>query len=391
MLKVAIIGTGAISDSHIQACQKFKERCQIVALVDLYPEKAAKKAAKYGLAAKVYQDIPALLEGASFDGASICLPPSSHGDAAVALLRAGKHVLVEKPMATSLRECDEMIAAAQAGGALLSVVAQNRFKTPMMKLRRILLGGLIGKIRHAQVDSFWWRGGNYYDLWWRGTWDKEGGGCTMNHAVHHLDLFLWMMGPPAEIYARGFNLAHDNSEVEDFSTAILEYPDGRVGQITASLVHHGEEQRLVFQGEHAQVAVPWVVKASKQKENGFPEEDLELAARIQAAYDELPAVVHEGHEGQWDNFLAAIEGREKLLIDGVAGRRTLELITGIYQSSHCGSKVKLPLSPDDPFYTREGILKNARRFHQKTRSVENFSSSEITLGRDLGTARAGSA
>ena len=384
MLKIAIIGTGAISDSHIQACLKFNERCQIVALVDLYPEKAAEKAAKYGLDAKVFKDIPALLDGAAFDGASICLPPSSHADTAIALLRARKHVLVEKPMATSLRECDEMIAAARAGETLLSVVAQNRFKTPMMKLRRILELGLIGKIRHAQVDSFWWRGGNYYDLWWRGTWDKEGGGCTMNHAVHHLDLFLWMMGPPSELYARAFNLAHDNSEVEDFSTAILGYANGSVGQITASLVHHGEEQRLVFQGERAQVAVPWVVKASRPKENGFPEADIEWAARIQAAYDELPALVYEGHEGQWDNFLAAIEGREPLLIDGVAGRRTLELITAIYQSSHYGTSVKLPLPPDAPFYTREGILKNARRFHRKTRSVENFATGEITLGRDLG-------
>ena len=180
------------------------------------------------------------------------------------------------------------------------------------------------------------------------------------------------------------NLSHDNSEVEDFSTAVLTYPHGSVGQITASLVHHGEEQQLVFQAERAQVAVPWRVKASKQKENGFPKNDPSLAAEIQSFYDQLPAVPHEGHDSQIGNFLAAIAGREPLLVDGAQGRRILELITAIYQSSHLGQPVKLPLPPDAPFYTRDGLLKHARHFHEKTRSVENFAANEITLGRDLG-------
>ena len=384
MLKVAIVGTGAISDSHIQAYLKFPGQCRIVAVADLYPDKAKEKAAKHGLRADVFKDCQELLHGAEFDLASVCLPPFGHAPATVELLRAGKHVLVEKPMATCLQECDAMLEAARAGGRLLSVVAQNRFKTPMMKLKRVLESGLLGKVLHAQVDSFWWRGSHYYDLWWRGTWEKEGGGCTMNHAVHHIDLFQWMMGMPSEIRAIATNFCHDNSEVEDFSTAVLTYPDGRIGQITASLVHHGEEQQLVFQAERAQVGVPWRVKASKQKENGFPEDDSALAAEIQSFYDQLPAVPHEGHEGQIGNFLAAIAGREPLWVDGTAARRTLELITAIYQSSHLADMVRLPLPPDAPFYTRDGILKHARYFHEKTRSVENFAANEITLGRDLG-------
>ena len=169
--------------------------------------KAAEKTAKHGLQAKVFKNCDELLEGCDFDAASICLPPFEHAPAAVALLRAGKHVLIEKPMATCLEECDQMLDAARAGRRLLGVVAQNRFKTPMMKLKRVLESGLIGKILHAQVDSFWWRGSNYYDLWWRGTWAKEGGGCTMNHAVHQIDLFLWMMGMPAEVQSVSLNLA----------------------------------------------------------------------------------------------------------------------------------------------------------------------------------------
>jgi predicted dehydrogenase len=384
MIKVALLGAGAISDSHLPAYRQFPDAARVVALVDLFPEKAAEKAARLGLAVPVFRNCDELLAGCDFDAASICLPPFEHAPAAVALLRAGKHVLTEKPMATCLEECDQMIAAARASGRLLGVVAQNRFKTPMMKLKRVLERGLIGRVLHAQVDSYWWRGANYYDLWWRGTWAKEGGGCTMNHAVHHLDLFLWMMGAPIAVQSISLNLAHANSEVEDFSTSVLTFADGGVGQITASLVHHGEEQQLVFQGEHAKVAVPWQIRASGQKANGFPEENPALAAEIQACYDSLPPLTHEGHDGQVANFLAAIAGREPLLIDGAQGRRTVELISAIYQSSHLGTRVALPLAPDAPFYTRDGILKHARHFHEKTRSVENFASNEITLGRNLG-------
>ncbi len=384
MLKVAILGTGAISDSHIQAYQKFNDRCQVVALVDLFPEKAAEKVAKHGLQATVYRDYQELLAKETFDVASICLPPFAHAQATVDLLRAGKHVLVEKPMATCLEECDAMLAAAEASGRLLSVVAQNRFQTPIMKLRSILASGLVGRILHAQVDSFWWRGANYYDLWWRGTWEKEGGGCTLNHAVHHIDLFQWLMGLPSEVQAITLNLAHENSETEDFATAVLFYEAGAVGQITASLVHHGEEQQMVFQCDRARVSVPWQVKAAVARENGFPEDNVALLLELQTRYDQLPALPFEGHEGQIANFLGAIEARERLLIDGREGRKTLELITAIHQSSHLGQKVRLPLRPTDPFYTRDGILKHARHFHEKSRSVENFASNEITFGRDLG-------
>jgi UDP-N-acetyl-2-amino-2-deoxyglucuronate dehydrogenase len=384
MIKIAIIGTGAISDTHIRAYARFGDRCQVVALVDLYPDKARAKAAEYGLPATVYPNYQELLEKENFDAASICLPPFGHAEAAQSLLRARKHVLVEKPMATCLEECDAMIAAAEAGGSLLSVVAQNRFKTPMMKLKAILDSGRIGRILHAQVDSFWWRGGRYYDLWWRGTWEKEGGGCTMNHAVHHIDIFQWLRGLPTSLQAVTLNLGHENSEVEDFSTAVLMYADGSVGQITASLVHHGESQQLVFQGEHARVSVPWQVLATDQRDNGFPQDNPALAAQLQADYDRLPAVIEEGHDGQIQNFLEAIDGRQKLLVDGYEGRKTIELITAIYQSGHLGRAVTLPLGPQDPFYTREGILKRARRYHQKTRNVENFDDNTITLGGNYG-------
>ena len=380
MHDIAIIGTGGISESHIQAYLQFPEKCRIVALVDIYPQKAVQKAEHYGLNARIYSDHKSLLNDGKFDLASVCTPPYVHAGITIDLLQAGKHVLVEKPMSTSLKECDQMIKAMQASGKLLSVVAQNRFKAPLWNLKQVVDRNVIGKIVHAQVDSFWWRGHNYYDLWWRGTWEKEGGGCTLNHAVHQVDLFQWMIGMPVELQAILANVAHDNSEVEDFSTAVLRYANGSIGQINASLVHHGEPQQFVIQGERASIAAPWKVVASKQKENGFPEPDPTLEAEIQALHDHLPELVHEGHTGQIANVLAAINGEGELLIDGHAGRQTIELITAIYYSGTHGVKVKLPLPPDNPFYTSEGILANAPRFYKKTKSIENFADDAIVVG-----------
>lgn len=380
MLNAAIIGVGAIAPSHIEGYLQFPDRCKIVGLCDLSSGKAQKTADKYGLDAAVYENYQQLLEREDIDLVSVCTPPFTHADITIDLLDAGKHVLVEKPMAASLKECDAMNEAAERNGKILSVIAQNRFRTPMMKLKHVLDSKLMGPILHTQVDSFWWRGHSYYDLWWRGTWEKEGGGCTLNHAVHHIDIFQWMNGMPSEITAVTSNVAHDNAEVEDLSIAIARYDNGSLAQITSSVVHHGEEQQLIFQGKNARVSVPWKLKASSSKENGFPEEDNQLEANIQQVYDEHPEVKHEGHPGQIFDVLNAIDQNQAVLIDGKQGRQTLELITAIYQSASSGHPVKLPLPEDSPFYMREGVLKNATYFYEKKNTVKDFGDHTITTG-----------
>jgi predicted dehydrogenase len=375
MLNVAIIGTGAISGQHIVGYLTFPDRCKIVALVDINREKAQKKAEEYGLDVEIYAHHAEALQQTPIDLASLCLPPFVHAPVTTDCLRAGVHVLVEKPMAPSLQECDAMLAAAREHQKLLSVVAQNRFTTGMMKLKRVIEAGLIGKILHAQVDSLWWRGHNYYDLWWRGTWEKEGGGCTLNHAAHHIDLFQWMMGMPQDIFAMMSNTAHDNSEVEDLSIAILRYRNGSLAQITSSVVHHGEEQQLIFQGEKARVSTPWKLRASIPQGNGFPQENPE--------FEQLPDVSYVGHTGQIDDLLSAIEHESRLLSDGEEGRKMLELVTAIYKSASTGQVVQLPLKPDDSFYTKEGILANVPYFFNKSKNVESFAENTITLGRHL--------
>lgn len=383
MINIAIIGTGNIASSHVGAYLTFGDRCKIAALVDIYPEKARAMKERFGLDADVYDDHQKLLDRDDIALVSICTPPYTHAEIAVNCMNHGMDVICEKPMAASLAECDVMIQARDRTGQRLSVISQNRYRSPIMKLKQTLDSGIAGKLLHAQVDSLWWRGHSYYDLWWRGTWEKEGGGCTLNHAVHHIDMLNWMKGLPSEVMAIVKNLNHDNAEVEDFSVAVSSYPDGSVSTMTSSLVHHGEEQKFVFQCETAKICAPWDVAAYKSKPNGFGEPDPEKAEEINAFYRALSDLKYEGHAGQIDDVLTSMENGDKgFMVTAEDGRRTLEYITAVYKSGFSNQRVSLPLSKDDPFYTVEGIRANVRKFHQKTASVENFADDGITLGND---------
>lgn len=373
MIKVAIVGTGNISHMHIKAFKAFPERCEIVALVDISPEKAAFCQEHFGLRkAEVFNSHKDILDDPELDLVSICTPPFCHASITIDCLNQGKHVIVEKPMAASLAECDGMIAAARQSGNVLSVIAQNRFGDPIMNLKKTLASGLIGRVVHVQVDSLWWRGHSYYDLWWRGRWEKEGGGCTLNHAVHHIDMLAWMMGRPNTVTAVLSNAAHDNSEVEDVSVAVMQYDQGTLAQVTSSVIHHGQEQQIIFQGEKARISVPWKVAASRSQENGFPVPHRELEQQIEAFYRELPTLKYIGHEGQIDNVLTAIETNQTPLSSGEDGRLAIELITAIYKAGTERRPIELPLRKDDPFYTVDGILKNVPRFYQKTTSLPDL-------------------
>ncbi|TVQ35476.1 MAG: gfo/Idh/MocA family oxidoreductase, partial [Spirochaetaceae bacterium] len=329
----------------------------------------------------VYSDYREALARPDVDLVSVCLPPSLHAETAVAALQAGKHVLLEKPMAPSLAECDAILQAAAQAGKMVSVVSQNRFQTSMIRLKEVLDSGLAGRVVHGAVNSYWWRGQSYYDLWWRGTWESEGGGCTINHAVHHADLLLWMMGMPQRVFSFFANLNHGNSETEDFSTSLLSYAGGTVAQLTASLVHHGEEQEMIFQGEKARVSFPWKVKASLSRDNGFPENDPQTEAALQQLYESTASLTREGHPAQIENMLDSIDQQTEPLVDGAAGRRTVELITGIYKSACSGAVVDFPIDPQDPFYRGQTMLPLLPRFNRKRRSVSDFKSDSITLGR----------
>lgn len=378
MIRVAIVGTGNISNAHVSAYLRFPERCKIVALVDIVPEKAQAMKDRYGLSADVYDAHEKILDRTDIDLVDVCTPPYVHASISINCLRSGKNVVCEKPMAASLEECDAMIRARDESGKVLSIIAQNRFRQPIADLKALLDSGIAGPVRSAQVDSFWWRGHCYYDLWWRGTWEKEGGGCTLNHAVHHIDMLCWMMGLPEKVTSILANVAHDNAEVEDLSASILQYP-GALAQLTASVVHHGEEQQVVFQCEKAKIAAPFHVYASISKPNGFPIRNEALEKEIAEYTASLPRVAYEGHDGELENVLTALETGAPVAIGGEDGRRTIELITAIFKSGAIAQTVSLPLQKDDPFYTVQGIMASVPHFYEKTTSAASLDG-EITLG-----------
>lgn len=384
MIYAAIVGVGNIAPRHIEGLLTFPERCRIQALCDIYPEKAEAAKQKYGLDCRVYGSCEEMLEKEErLDLVHICTPPSVHAEEAIRAMDAGKNVLVEKPMAPSLKECDAMLEAEKRNGVTMGCVAQNRFRNSIYKLKKIADSGLAGRVRCAHVNSLWWRGRSYYDLWWRGTWEKEGGGPTLNHAVHHIDMINWIQGElPQEATAVLANVMHDNSEVEDLSFAALKYRDGSVAEVVSSVVHHGEEQGIILQCERAKLSAPWSCRAERSQENGFPMEghNKELMEELDRAFEGIPDLKYEGHTGEIENVLTALEKGGRLLITGEDGRKTVELITAIYKAGFEKRTVPLPIGREDEYYTVEGIQKHAVRFYEKTGHVENFAAAEISTG-----------
>lgn len=385
MIRAAIVGTGGISNAHIQGLLTFPDRVKIVALCDIYPEKAEAIKKKYHLEdAVVFDDHQKMLDSnVAFDLVHVCTPPSSHAEIAIHAMQAGKNVIVEKPMAPSLRQCDAMIEAEKENGVTMACIAQNRFRNSIYKLKKTLDSGLAGKLRVAHIDSLWWRGLCYYDLWWRGTWEKEGGGPTLNHAVHHIDMLNWIQGGlPIEVSAMLGNVMHNNSECEDISFAACKYEDGSVAEITSSVVHHGEEQGLVLQCEKAKISAPFSCVAEVTQPNGFPVQghDKERMKEITDFYNSLPDLKYEAHTGEIDNVLTALETGTRPLITGRDGRNTVELITAIYKAGFQKRTVGLPITKGDEYYTEDGIQKNAIHFNKKTGHVENFAPADITVG-----------
>ena len=384
MIRVAIVGTGGIAHSHMEAYRKLQDRCEVVALVDIIPGKARCFMEEFGLSCDTFEDHQDILPRQDIDLVDVCTPPYVHAQISINALRSGKNVVCEKPMAASLEECDAMLKARDESGKLLSIIAQNRFRKPIRDLKALLDSGIAGRVRHVEVDSFWWRDHCYYDLWWRGTWEKEGGGCTLNHAVHHIDMLGWMMGLPERITSVLANTGHDNAEVEDLSVSVMEYP-GALATVTASVVHHGEDQKLVFQCEKARISAPYDCFCSQPMPNGFPlktsDKDFEQKAADYLA--SLPPLPYEHHAGQLDNVLTAIENGLQPAITGEDGRRTIELITAIYKAGSSRLPVEFPLKPDDPFYTVEGIQAHVPHFYKKTVSVMEQEGT-LTFGSDLG-------
>lgn len=380
MSNIAIIGIGGISKYHLEAYINAGQN--IVALCDILEERALKSKEKYKLNCKVYTDYHQMLndEMLNIDLVDICTPPSLHCEMTVAALETGNHVIVEKPMATSIEETRKMLEAEKKSGKLLSPIAQNRFRDEISILKNILNDDIIGKALLTEVKSNWYRGQHYYDLKWRGTFESEGGGANISQAIHHIDMIIWLKELPKELNTIMSNVNHDNSEVEDLSVTNFLFEDNTLGTLVASTISHGEEQSVHIQGEKASVSQPMKVRSTVSQYNGFPEkENTENVNAVEKYIEKAQKLKYTHHEGQIRNVLAAIEGKENLLISGQDGANTIEVLYSIYKSYFTKSFVSLPINEDDPFYTKDGVLKQVKAFNKKYRVIDKFDT-EITVG-----------
>jgi predicted dehydrogenase len=374
MLSVLIIGTGGIARLHAEAYRNMGKSVRISGIVDTDRARAEGFARTHELADapgfSLYTDYREALSNGRFDLVSICTPPPFHCAMSIDSLNAGAHVLLEKPMALSLEECDRILEAAEKAGRRVSVMAQNRYDVSKARIHWLISEGHCGRVLYAQAYSAWWRGAAYYNTW-HGSWETEGGGCALNLAIHQIDLMLWLAGSVGELTAFTANVNHGNAEVEDLALGIVRFNRGAaaggLGELLGSTVHHGEGQRLLFQTERAGLAFPFQITASRAKASGAPENDPETVAELTALCDRFPPLAAEGFEGQIRDFVSLIEtgAASPLLPDGKSGRAAVEVVMALYKSAATKRSVSLPLLPDDPFYTRAGLLEHAPHYNRR--------------------------
>lgn len=363
---VGIIGCGNISKSHIRGYMKLSGQCEIRAVSDVVLDKAQEKAAEIGEHVVAYEDYNELLAREDIDVISICTPPFMHKEPVVAALKAGKHVLCEKPFAPSLSDCDIMIDTAQAHHRKLAVVFQYRYRQDFRQAHAVLQSNALGPIQYAQMNAEYWRGDNYYNVPWRGRFETECGGVTMNHAIHPLDVFLWLMGDVDSVQAEIDTVAH-RIEVEDISMAAIRFKSGTLAQVNCTLNAVSSNIAMTFSGKTKALSLSNAASvqgpqfhAIGEAPNGFGRKDEEAVAELQR----IAAQITEGttdHTGPIQDLFQAIHEDRDPVVCGQEGRRSIEVITAIYKSATLGQRVVLPIDKDDPWYTTEGILQHVKK------------------------------
>lgn len=251
-LRCAIVGTGAVAHLHARAVAAHA-RADLIAVTDTDPQKAAAFAGAWGDPA-VYDTLEDLLAAEHPDVVLICTPPAAHRAQAVATFAAGAHVVVEKPPAPSLDELDEMRSAAEAADRRLAVVFQQRTGTAAAHARRLLTDGTLGRPLIAVCQTLWYRDDDYFAVPWRGKWATEGGGTTLGHGIHQLDLLGHLLGDWASVHARLWRLDRE-TETEDASTATIVFQNGVVAQVVTSAVSPRQTSSIRIDTQKATVTV----------------------------------------------------------------------------------------------------------------------------------------
>ena len=350
---VGIIGAGDISHSHLLAYRSRANRDigRVVAIADVDADRAAAQAERYEIA-RVYRSADELLADPEVQAVSICTPPFLHVDLAVTALRAGKHVLCEKPVAPTLAGLDAIAEAERGGGAIFCCVFQHRVGQGARQVKSLLDAGRFGRLRFALSETLWQRPQSYYDVWWRGTWEQECGGVLMGHGIHSIDMFAWLMGEPESLIADAATVKLAIG-VEDTSAATVRFKSGALGQIIVTVNAQDNRSRLEIFGDDLQAVssedpyAPTSVPFRLASVNPVVAEQAQADA---AAWH--PDETKHLHVAMVNEFLRAIIEQRAPLVSVDECRRSMQLITGIYKSAMMGARVTFPIERDDPFYHR---------------------------------------
>ena len=352
-IRAAILGTGGIAEiGHLPALRAQAHRVDVVAAVDVDPERLEAFTRKHGIPAG-YESLDAMLAEQRPDLVHVCTPPAAHADAVVCILNAGSWALVEKPPTLSLAEYDRIERAERDGGPYASVVYQHRFGSGGLRLARQVAAGELGRPLVAQCDTSWFRGHGYYDVPWRGKWATEGGGPTMGHGIHQMDLLLAVLGEWVEVRAMAGRL--DRAiETEDVSMALVRFASGALATVVNSVLSPREESRLRFDFSDATVELRHLYGYSDANWVYTPAphvaDDAERIAQWTAGSG---SDVGSSHAAQLPYILDALERGERPPASGPTGRETLELVTALYKAAFTGQPVlRSEIEPEDPFYHR---------------------------------------
>ncbi len=341
-----IIGCGMIAKFHARAIREIKG-AKLVGCFNHTFEKAEVFANEFEC--DPHRELSELLARNDVDVITICTPSGAHLEPGLAAARAGKHVLVEKPLEVTTARCDKLIKACSDAGVQLATIFPSRFHQASQIMKKAVESNRFGVLTMADAYVKWFRTQQYYDSGaWRGTWKLDGGGALMNQAIHSVDLLLWLMGPVVEVSAFTSTLAHERIEVEDVACANLRFANGALGVIEATTAAYpGSLKRIEIAGSAGQAImeeeniVKWdFAKANKQDEKIRSE--MGTMTKTGGGAADPAAIGHHGHRELFREFVSAIRAGRQPLSGGIEGRKAVELIAAIYRSAKTGKRLRLP-------------------------------------------------
>lgn len=343
-LRFAIIGCGKISYRHASILRNdMVNNACLAAVSDIDLDKASLFGRKYTI--PYYDDYHNMMEKEDIDVVVVLTDSGSHAEHSIQLASYGKHILVEKPMALTLDDADRMIAACDQNGCKLFVVKQNRFNLPIIKLKQAIEEGRFGKLVLGAIRLRWCRDQDYYDQAdWRGTWARDGG-VLANQAIHHIDLLDWLMSDVESVFARGStNLV--NIEAENSAVATLKFRNGALGVIEATTATRPKDMEgsISVLGEYGSVEIGGFAanELTYWKFNQETDFDKDVMENHAKNPDHPYGFAHQSY---YEHVVDCIVNGNKQLIDGIEGKKSLEIITAMYESIETGQEVSLRFIP----------------------------------------------